>query len=248
MSDPGAGRVREPGDRNTVPRGTVKPPHGYGDTGRSDGHRVPSPHRQPSQARSRVLVASDGALRRLRLPRALRRAGLHVPLAVDPLRLGPELRRGGWDLMIWAGGRHELAREVLARGAPPSILVLDSTRGAAVAVAALADGFADVVRGDSVPELVARARGRPGARAGPGRGRGRGGGRCGASPTAAGTCSGASARTARSCSPRAPRGRSSAATRRCWSGRAPSICATRPSATSWRRRWRPTGRVSSRTA
>ena len=132
---------------------------------------MPSPHRQPSQARSRVLVASDGALRRLRLPRALRRAGLHVPLAVDPLRLAPELRRGGWDLMIWAGGRQELALEVLARGAPPSILVLDATRGPAAAVAALADGFADVVRGDSVPELVARARPGPGPRARPGPGR-----------------------------------------------------------------------------
>jgi diguanylate cyclase (GGDEF)-like protein/PAS domain S-box-containing protein len=106
-----------------------------------------------------VLVASDGALRRLRLPRALRRAGLDAPFGCDPLRVDGELRRGGWDLVVWAGGRADLAREALGvPGAPPVVLVMDATRGAAGVADALAAGFADVVRGDAAAELVARAR------------------------------------------------------------------------------------------
>jgi diguanylate cyclase (GGDEF)-like protein/PAS domain S-box-containing protein len=117
---------------------------------------VPSAHRQPSDPRPRVLVVSDGALRRLRLPRALRRAGIDVPYGVDPLRAESELRRGGWDLLVWSGGRTELAREAAAGGGPPVVLVIDLTRGPEAVAEALRAGFADVVRGESVPELVAR--------------------------------------------------------------------------------------------
>ena len=106
-----------------------------------------------------MLVVSDGALRRMRVPRALRRAGLDAPYGCDPLRVDAELRRGGWDLLVWAGGRAELAREALGLPDPPPIvLVIDATRGADAVSDALAAGFADVVRGDASGELVARAR------------------------------------------------------------------------------------------
>ncbi len=101
------------------------------------GNRVPSTSRQPSGPRPRVLVVSDGALRRMRLPRSLRRAGLDAPYGADPLRLDAELRRGGWDLLVWAGGRDRIAREALSMpGAPPVLLVMDATRGAAGVAAA----------------------------------------------------------------------------------------------------------------
>ena len=97
-----------------------------------------------------MLVVSDGALRRMRVPRALRRAGLDAPYGCDPLRVDAELRRGGWDLLVWAGGRAELAREALGLPDPPPIvLVIDATRGADAVADALAAGFADVVRGDA---------------------------------------------------------------------------------------------------
>ncbi|HMN98220.1 MAG TPA: GGDEF domain-containing protein [Miltoncostaeaceae bacterium] len=106
-----------------------------------------------------MLVVSDGALRRMRVPRALRRAGLDAPYGCDPLRVDEELRRGGWDLLVWAGGRAELGREAVAMpGTPPIVLVIDATRGADAVPDALAGGFADVVRGDAPAELVARAR------------------------------------------------------------------------------------------
>ena len=112
QTGPGHG-LRAPGDRTTRPRGPgtaswfprARPIQGI--TG------CPRPHRQPSDPRPRVLVVSDGALRRMRVPRALRRAGLDAPYGVDPLRADAELRRGGWDLLVWAGGRAELAREAL---------------------------------------------------------------------------------------------------------------------------------------
>ena len=121
------------------------------------GDRVPAPHRQPSDPRPRVLVVSDGPLRRLRLPRALRRAALDASDAVDAWQAEAEIRRGGWDVVVWAGGRQDLARELLATPAPPVILAVDASSGAAAVVSALAAGFADVVRSsDAVPELVAR--------------------------------------------------------------------------------------------
>lgn len=102
-------------------------------------------------------MIADGGLRRLRLPRALRKAGFHAPAAVDPLGAGEALARGRWDLVVWAARREELAREVMARERVPVLVVLDATRGVAAAVSALGAGFADVVRTDSVSELVARA-------------------------------------------------------------------------------------------
>ena len=47
-------------------------------------------------------------------------------------RADAELRRGGWDLLVWAAGRAAPAREALALpGAPPVLLVMDATKGAA---------------------------------------------------------------------------------------------------------------------
>jgi diguanylate cyclase (GGDEF)-like protein/PAS domain S-box-containing protein len=117
---------------------------------------VPSHHRQPSDPRPRVLVVSDGPLRRFRLPRALRRAAFDAPRAADHWQAEAEIRRGGWDVVVWAGGRPDLARALLAAPAPPVILAVDASCGAATVVSALEAGFADVVRSDAVPELVAR--------------------------------------------------------------------------------------------
>ena len=104
-------------------------------------------------------MVSDGALRRMRLPRALRRAGLDAPYGADPLRIDAELRRGGWDVLVWAGGRERLAREAAELpDAPPVVLALDATRGADAVADAFNAGFADVVRGDATAEIVARVR------------------------------------------------------------------------------------------
>ncbi|MBJ7457413.1 MAG: PAS domain S-box protein, partial [Thermoleophilia bacterium] len=105
-------------------------------------------------------MVSDSGLERHRLRSRLRRAGLEVGAAVDPWGAEEELDRVAWDVVAWAATRHEgIARELLRRApVPPIVLVIEDRRGAASA-AALAAGFADVVRGGADgAELVARVR------------------------------------------------------------------------------------------
>jgi len=127
---------------------------------------VPSTGPQPSPQRPIALVVAEGALERHRLQRRLTRGGLLVPRCVDPWLAEGEIAHGGYDVVLWAGGRTEaLARGVLlpggrpAEGGPRAVLLADAWADGSRLAAALAAGFDDVLRaGAPGAELVARVR------------------------------------------------------------------------------------------